>query len=63
MIVTYCHYSHVNVGILVTIKRHFGGPPVKDGACEVLTLMWMRTIMNYQYRYGRESRESREVSS
>lgn len=35
-------------------KRGIGGgiPGAIAGAVQVLTLMWLRTIINYQYRYG-----------
>lgn len=35
-------------------KRGIGGgiPGAIAGAIQVLTLMWLRTIINYQYRYG-----------
>ena len=34
------------------------GPFLCDRPPQVLTLMWLRTTMNYQYRYGHSTREA-----
>jgi hypothetical protein len=41
-------------------KKGLGGgiPGAMAGAVQVLTLMWIRTIINYQYRYGTTFRQA-----
>jgi hypothetical protein len=43
-----------------SLKRAFGGGIAGAGAMiiQVFSLMWMRTIMNYQYRYGTTFRQA-----
>lgn len=46
--------AEFNATLTKALKRAFGGgiAGASAMACQVVSLMWMRTIMNYQYRYG-----------